>query len=72
MFEKFSRSWGLVKASASVLRADKELMLFPILSSLATLLVLATFALPIRRTMMLLSRFFNDCSSTPTVAAIAA
>lgn len=38
---------GLVKASASVLRADKELMLFPILSSLATLLVLATFALPI-------------------------
>lgn len=47
MFEKFSRSWGLVKASASVLRADKELMLFPILSSLATLLVLATFALPI-------------------------
>lgn len=47
MFEKFSRSWGLVKASASVLRADKELMLFPILSSLATLLVMATFALPI-------------------------
>lgn len=47
MFEKFSRSWVLVKASASVLRSDKELMLFPILSSLATLLVLATFALPV-------------------------
>lgn len=47
MFEKFSRSWGLVKASASVLRADKELMLFPILSSLATLLVMATFVLPV-------------------------
>lgn len=47
MFGKFSRSWGLVKASASVLRADKELMLFPILSSIATLLVLATFALPV-------------------------
>ncbi len=47
MFEKFSRSWDLVKASASVLRADKELMLFPILSSVATLLVLATFALPV-------------------------
>ena len=46
MFDKFSRSWELVKASASVLRSDKELMLFPILSSLATLLVLATFALP--------------------------
>lgn len=47
MFDKFSRSWDLVKASASVLRSDKELMLFPILSSLATLLVLATFALPV-------------------------
>ena len=47
MFETFSRSWVLVKASASVLRSDKELMLFPILSSLATLLVLATFALPV-------------------------
>lgn len=47
MFEKVSRSWGLVKASASVLRADKELMVFPVLSSLATLLVLATFALPV-------------------------
>ena len=47
MFKTFSRSWDLVKASYSVLRADKELMLFPVLSSLATLLVLATFALPV-------------------------
>lgn len=47
MFEKVSRSWELARASASVLRADKALMLFPVLSSLATLLVLATFALPI-------------------------
>lgn len=46
MFEKFSRSWTLVKASAEVLRSDKELMLFPVISTLATLLVLATFAVP--------------------------
>ena len=46
MFEKFSRSWELVKASAAVLRSDKELMLFPVLSSLATLVVLATFLIP--------------------------
>lgn len=46
MFEKFSRSWTLVKASAEVLRSDKELMLFPVISTLATLLVLATFAIP--------------------------
>jgi hypothetical protein len=58
MFEKFSRSWDLVKASASVLRSDKELMLFPILSSLATLLVLATFALPVF-TLKLFENGFN-------------
>jgi hypothetical protein len=55
MFEKFSRSWELVKASAAVLRSDKELMLFPILSGAATLLVLATFALP-----MFALRIFAD------------
>ena len=46
MFESLSRSWSLVKASASVLRSDRELMLFPALSGLATLVVLATFLVP--------------------------
>ena len=46
MFEKFSRSWELVKASASVLRSDKELMLFPVISGVASLVVLATFLVP--------------------------
>ena len=46
MFDKFSRSWELAKASAGVLRSDKELMLFPLLSGAATLLVLATFLIP--------------------------
>jgi len=46
MFEKFSRSWELAKASAAILRSDKELMLFPVISTMATLIVLATFALP--------------------------
>lgn len=47
MFDKVSRSWHLVKASAGVLRDDKELLLFPVVSSVATLLVAATFLLPI-------------------------
>src|SRR5690606_12076876 len=55
MFEQFSRSWELVKASAAVLRSDKELMLFPILSGIATLAVLATFLVP-----MLALRIFAD------------
>ncbi len=46
MFERLSRSWELVKASAAVLREDKELLLFPVVSSISTLLVLAAFAIP--------------------------
>ena len=46
MFEKLSRSWALVKASASVLQADKKLLVFPALSALCTLLVAASFFVP--------------------------
>jgi len=46
MFEKFSQSWELVKASAAVLRSDKELMLFPVISGMVSLVVLATFLIP--------------------------
>jgi hypothetical protein len=46
MFDKFSRSWSLVKASATVLRSDKELLLFPVFSGIAALVVIATFAVP--------------------------
>ncbi len=48
MFDKISRSWHLVKASAAVLRTDKELLLFPVISGFATLLVALTFLLPVR------------------------
>lgn len=47
MFAKFSRSWELVKASAGVLRSDKELLVFPVISGIAALIVLATFAIPV-------------------------
>lgn len=46
MFDKLSRSWNLVKASAAVLRADRELLVFPLLSGIGTLLVAASFLLP--------------------------
>lgn len=46
MFEKFSHSWSLVKASASVLRSDKELLIFPLLSAISCILVAATFFVP--------------------------
>ena len=47
MFDRISRSWTLVKASAAVLRSDKELLLFPVISAVATLCVLATFMVPV-------------------------
>jgi len=46
MFEKFSRSWALVKASAGVLRAQKTLLVFPALSAICTIIVTASFFLP--------------------------
>jgi hypothetical protein len=38
---KFSRSWELVKESFAILRSDKELMLFPILSAVTCLVTTA-------------------------------
>lgn len=47
MFARIARSWELMKQSWQVLRQDKELMLFPIISTLACLLVMASFVTPI-------------------------
>ena len=55
MFDKISNSWRLVKASAAVLAADKELMIFPIISAIGTLIVTLTFAFP-----LFLSGFFEN------------
>ena len=46
MFNRLANSWELVKASAVVLKADKELIIFPILSSIAMVAVLITFLVP--------------------------
>jgi hypothetical protein len=46
MFRTWSRSWTMVKASARVLRSDKELLIFPVLSAIALLLITASFAVP--------------------------
>ena len=46
MFKKLSNSWELVKASAQVLKADKELVIFPLLSFGAFVLTLVIFFLP--------------------------
>lgn len=47
MFDRISNGWRLAMQSLRVLRMDKELVIFPLLSGIACLLVLASFALPL-------------------------
>jgi len=47
MFESLSRSWDFTKLSYGLLREHKHLTLFPVLSTAATFLVLASFILPL-------------------------
>jgi hypothetical protein len=47
MFARFSRSLELIKASGTILRQDKELLLFPLCAAIATALVAASFLVPL-------------------------
>lgn len=47
MFERLSTGWELAKQSIGVLKLDKELLLFPVFSGIACLIVLTTFAVPL-------------------------
>lgn len=46
MFGRFSASWELAQCSWQVLRMNKKLLLFPLLSGLGCILVLLSFVLP--------------------------
>lgn len=47
MFNRISRSWQLIKASWAVLQQDRQLLVFPLVSAIAAILVIASFALPV-------------------------
>jgi hypothetical protein len=47
MFDRISNGWSLAKQSWEVLKLDKELLLFPLVSGIACLMVLASFAVPL-------------------------
>jgi hypothetical protein len=47
MFESISRSIELVKTSWRILMENKKLLVFPLLSGIVTLIVIATFILPL-------------------------
>ena len=46
MFESWGRSWQLVKASWAVLQADKELLWFPVISGIITILICIVMFIP--------------------------
>ena len=46
MFSRLANSWDLVKASARVLQQDKELLVFPIISTIGVVLVTVGFIFP--------------------------
>ena len=47
MFQRIANSWELVKASARVLQQDKELLVFPIISTIGVVLVTLGFFFPL-------------------------
>ena len=47
MIERLKNSWELAKASGRVLQADKELLLFPVFSGIALILVSVSFFIPL-------------------------
>lgn len=46
MFARLQTSWELVKASWAVLKSDKELLIFPLISAIGAMVVMILFALP--------------------------
>ena len=47
MFERIANSFALARSSWQVLRTDKQLVLFPVVSAVGVLVVLASFAIPL-------------------------
>jgi len=54
MLDALGTSWSMIKSSAKVLQADEELIVFPILSGISVLLLIAVFFVP-----MLLVGYFG-------------
>jgi len=46
MFNSWGRSWQLVKASWAILQSDKELIWFPVISGIVTILISAVMFIP--------------------------
>ena len=70
MGQRFRNSLDLVKASAQVLKTDKQLVVFPIVSILASILVIISFAIPTILLVMASGGIKDDGASVPMGARI--
>ena len=68
MFDTLSRTWELTKQSFAVLRADKEILLFPVMSAIAAILVALTFLTPLYTTGAF--QALKQGSGTPTTYVV--
>jgi hypothetical protein len=59
MFERLSTSWDLAVSSWQVLKRDKQLLIFPVLSGIGCSLVLVTFLVPLLLQQQLLHGIFQ-------------
>jgi len=69
MFQRIENSWALAKASWAVLRADKELIVFPVVSAIAAIVVTLSFMLPFVAAGMF-SAFTENNSASQATAVI--
>ena len=69
--ERLRNSWELVKASARVLDADKELLVFPVLSAILALMVSLTFFLPMIFSGLMDSALFGNAQVTGLIVLFA-
>ena len=70
MIQRFQNSLALFKASAQVLRTDKQLVIFPLVSMLAMFLVIISFAVPALLTVYFTGGFEDHPRNTPMAAQI--
>ncbi len=70
MFESLSRSWEYAKISYGVIWENKQLVIFPIISSIATILVMASFLVPLWSTGMIDRMTSDDPANAISNAAL--
>ena len=66
-FDRISNSFALARSSWNVLRQDKQLVVFPIISGIGCLLVLASFAAPIIALALGNHIQFRDANGNPAL-----